>query len=94
MFREKAVFKTLTEFTGKHPCRSFSFNKAEGLKSPALLKKDFGTGVHLQTLQIFKNFFFVYIFIHLFYSFRYLNSIKRSHKTNLHRASIKHDIVT
>ena len=59
MFREKAVFKTLAGFTGKHPCRSFSFSKAEGLKSSALLKKDFGTGVHLQTLQIFKNIFFV-----------------------------------
>ena len=39
-------------------------------------------------------YFLIYLFIYLFiYLIRYLFSITRSYKTNLHRASIKYDIL-
>ena len=46
---EKSVLKNFAKFTGKHLCRTPSFNKvaAAGLRSAALLKKRPETGVFL-----------------------------------------------
>ena len=52
VFCETNVLRNLAEFTGKHLCQNFFFNKAAGLR-PATLLKDSGTGVFLRILQNF-----------------------------------------
>ena len=36
---KKGVLEHLTNFTGKHPCQGFLFNKIPGLRDATLLKK-------------------------------------------------------
>ena len=47
LFCKKGVLKNFAKFTGKHLCQSLFFDKAAGLRSATLLKKDSGRGVFL-----------------------------------------------
>ena len=47
VFYKKVVLKNFVNFTGKHVCQSFFFNKVVGPRPATLLKRDSGTGIFL-----------------------------------------------
>ena len=56
---ENRVQKNFAKFTGKYLCLSLFFDKVQGLKFAALLKRDFDTVVFMQILRNFRNTFFI-----------------------------------
>ena len=58
MFCKKDILKHFAKFTRKHLCERLFFNKIAVLKPATFKERDFGTGVFLWILQLFKNNFF------------------------------------